>query len=215
MLTYSTMKRIIDFTGALLCLIVAAPLMIFVALVVRVTLGSPVLFRQKRPGLHEQLFTCLKFRSMTDARDSDGRPLSDDQRMTRCGTLLRRTSLDELPQLWNILKGDLSFVGPRPLFEIYLPYYTPEERRRHTVPPGLTGWAQIHGRNCLSFDERLSLDVWYVDHMSFSLDLRILLSTLIVAVTQAGYATDSASLDQLRRISAHTPARETTSVDRH
>ena len=172
--------------------------MLFIAALVRLNMGKPVLFRQTRPGLNERPFTCLKFRTMNAARDEQGRLLSDAQRMTRLGKFLRRTSLDELPQLWNILQGDLSLIGPRPLLQRYLPYYTEEERRRHSIRPGLTGWAQIHGRNCLSFDKRLELDIWYVDHLSFWLDLRILLATAWIVLSQRGVGTDTAALDELR-----------------
>jgi lipopolysaccharide/colanic/teichoic acid biosynthesis glycosyltransferase len=156
------------------------------------------LFRQRRPGLHERGIVCLKFRTMTEARDQNGRLLPDEERLTPLGSFLRRTSLDELPQLWNILRGDLSFIGPRPLLEHYLPYYTPAEHRRHSVRPGLTGWAQIHGRNRLSFDQRLAMDVWYVEHVSWFLDVKILLVTFWVVLTQRGFAMDKISLDEQR-----------------
>jgi lipopolysaccharide/colanic/teichoic acid biosynthesis glycosyltransferase len=145
-----------------------------------------VLFRQQRPGLNEKPFLCLKFRTMIDAYDSDGRPLADDKRLTKLGRFLRRTSLDELPQLWNIIKGDLSFIGPRALLMQYLPYYSAEEHRRHNVRPGLSGWAQVHGRNFLPFDERLQMDIWYVDHLSWQLDLRILFLTVLAVARQEG-----------------------------
>ncbi len=191
---YPKFKKLLDVVGATALLILTAPLMLLIAAAVRFTMGRPVLFRQVRPGLNERLFTCFKFRTMNEAPDQKGRLLSDEQRLSRLGLLLRRTSLDELPQLWNILRGDLSIVGPRPLFESYLPYYTNEERRRHSVRPGLTGWAQIHGRNCLSFDERLAMDLWYVEHMSWRLDLRIVLVTIWVVLTQRGVTTDRSVL---------------------
>ncbi len=156
------------------------------ALVVRVGLGKPVLFRQLRPGLHGKPFMLLKFRTMTDGRDAAGALLPDDQRMTSLGRLLRRTSLDELPELINVLKGDMSMVGPRPLLMEYLPHYTPEQARRHEVRPGLTGWAAIHGRNATTWPERLAQDVWYVDHRTMALDCRILLRTVAKVVTQEG-----------------------------
>ena len=169
-------------------LILAAPLIVIIGVIVRITMGTPALFRHKRPGLHERRFTCLKFRTMREEFDETGCPLPDEQRLTRLGSWLRRTSLDELPQLWNILCGDLTFIGPRPLLERYLPFYTQAERRRHSVRPGLTGWAQIHGRTCLGFDERLAMDVWYVDHLSWRLDLNILLRTVWIVLSQKGVA---------------------------
>src|SRR5689334_819654 len=192
-LIYPRVKRAFDITGALLALVLTAPLIAVVAIAVRLVLGRPVIFRQQRPGLNERLFTCLKFRTMTDRCDEDGQLLSDAERVTRFGLFLRRTSLDELPQFWNILRGNLSFVGPRPLLEQYLPHYTAEERRRHLVTPGLTGWAQIHGRSCVPFDVRLAMDVWYVDHMSFLLDLRILLSTVQVVLSREGIPVSAAA----------------------
>jgi len=187
---YTKIKRALDVVGAIGLLLLTAPLTVLIAIAVRVRMGRPVLFRQRRPGLNEVSFTCLKFRTMTDARDACGRSLPDNDRLTRLGRLLRRTSLDELPQLWNILVGDLSFIGPRPLLESYLPYYSDTERRRHSVRPGLTGWAQIHGRNCLEFNERLAMDVWYVDHASLWLDAQILLGTVWVTITGEGVAAD-------------------------
>lgn len=195
---YPKLKRIADVIAAAAALLLAAPLMLVVAIVVRINMGKPVLFRHKRPGFQEQPFICLKFRTMQNAFDGEGRLLPDRQRLTRTGTWLRRTSLDELPQLWNILRGDLSFVGPRPLVENYLPFYTETERRRHSVKPGLTGWAQVHGRNSVDFDERLRMDVWYVDNMSCWLDLRILFKTVWIVLTQRGYTADLIALDQLR-----------------
>lgn len=179
-------KRAIDFIFGFAGFVVSAPLMLVVGILIRVIMGSPILFRQERPGLHGRLFTCFKFRTMTDKRDENGQLASDRERMVPLGTWLRRTSLDELPQLWNIVRGDLSFIGPRPLLTEYLPYYTPEEQRRHSVHPGLTGWAQIHGRNNLGFDERLKMDVWYVDRLSWQLDLRILLATIRLVFTGSG-----------------------------
>lgn len=187
---YPLAKRLTDVAGALIGLLLLSPVMAIVAIAVRYTMGRPVLFRQTRPGFQERPFVCLKFRTMTDQCDQEGRPLLDRQRLTRLGLLLRRTSLDELPQLWNVLRGDLSLVGPRPLYTEYLPYYTPAEHSRHSVPPGLTGWAQIHGRNYLSFDERLAMDVWYVRHRNWWLDLRIILKTVYIVLTQQGVADD-------------------------
>ncbi len=167
-------------------MIVSLPVIAVICLLIRVIMGRPILFRQDRPGLHGRLFTCLKFRTMTDSRDGQGRLLDERQRMVPLGAWLRRTSLDELPQLWNIVRGELSIVGPRPLLKEYLPYYTREEQRRHSIKPGLTGWAQIHGRNSLNFDERLKMDVWYVDRLSWRVDLHILLATIKLVFTGKG-----------------------------
>ncbi|MGA8144162.1 MAG: sugar transferase [Candidatus Acidiferrales bacterium] len=185
---YPKVKRLVDILGAALALAIALPVMLLISVAVRLGIGKPVLFRQARPGLNEASFVCLKFRTMTDDRDTNGQLLPDEHRLTWIGAFLRRTSLDELPQLWNVLRGDVSLVGPRPLLERYLPYYTETERRRHSVRPGLTGWAQIHQRSCLPFDERLEMDVWYVDHMSWHLDFRILLATIWIVLTQRGTA---------------------------
>lgn len=172
-------KRLFDILAALFLIVVMSPIMALTAMAVRVGLGGPVLFRQPRPGKDGRPFLFIKFRTMTDARDSAGRLLTDEQRMTRLGRMLRASSLDELPQLLNVLKGDMSLVGPRPLLMEYLPLYTPEQSRRHEVRPGITGWAQVNGRNALSWEERFRLDVWYVDHQSFLLDLRILAITAL------------------------------------
>lgn len=177
-------KRAFDIVAALTGLLLAAPILLLLALVVRVGLGQPVLFRQLRPGLGGRPFTLLKFRTMTDARDEAGELLPDDQRMTRLGRFLRHSSLDELPELINVLKGEMSLVGPRPLLIEYLPHYTPEQARRHEVRPGVTGWAVTHGRNTTTWAERLQQDVWYVDHRSFVLDCRILLLTVVKVIKQ-------------------------------
>ena len=187
-------KRLIDLTVASLVLILFAPVMALVALAIRVTMGRPVFFRQIRPGYNTKSFTVYKFRTMREAYGLDGTPRPDAERLTRLGRLLRRTSLDELPQLWNILRGDLSLVGPRPLLMQYLPLYTPEQARRHDVKPGITGWAQVNGRNAISWEDKFSYDVWYVDHWSLWLDLKILILTLIkvtrqTGISQAGHAT--------------------------
>lgn len=183
-------KRAFDIVAALAGLLLAAPVLLVTALAVRIGLGKPVLYRQMRPGLGGRPFELLKFRTMTDARDRQGQPLPDEQRLTALGQLLRRTSLDELPELINVLKGDMSLVGPRPLLMDYLPHYTAEQARRHEVRPGLTGWAAIHGRNATSWEQRLAQDVWYVDHRSFALDCRILLLTVVKVVRQEGIAPD-------------------------
>ncbi len=171
-------KRTFDLALTIPALILLAPIMSLVALVVWLTMGRPVLFRQLRPGLHGELFTLFKFRTMTDERDAAGNLLPNEQRLTRMGALLRSTSLDELPELWNVLRGEMSLVGPRPLLVEYLPLYTPEQARRHDASPGITGWAQVSGRNALTWEQKFELDVWYVDHQSFLLDLRILFMTV-------------------------------------
>jgi len=172
------MKRLFDFTVALLGLIfLALPLLLLIYLI-RTKLGSPVFFRQLRPGLNGQPFEMVKFRTMTDQRDASGQVLSDAMRLTAFGQFLRASSLDELPELWNVLKGDMSLVGPRPLLMEYLPLYSPEQYRRHEVRPGVTGWAQVNGRNALGWEEKFKLDVWYVDNCSFWLDLKIIFLTV-------------------------------------
>ncbi|HXG09746.1 MAG TPA: sugar transferase [Gemmataceae bacterium] len=179
-------KRVLDVTVALVALAALAPVLALIALAVRWRLGAPVLFRQQRPGLHGRPFTLLKFRTMTDARDAQGNLLPDAERLTRFGRFLRALSLDELPELINVLRGDMSLVGPRPLLMEYLDRYTPEQARRHAVRPGITGWAQVNGRNRLSWEEKFALDVWYVDHWSLGLDLKILALTLIKSITGEG-----------------------------
>jgi len=188
------LKRGLDILGALLALVALSPLLLLITVLIRASLGPPAIFRQWRPGLAGRPFRLLKFRTMTDGRAPDGEPLPDADRMTGLGRWLRSTSLDELPELINVLRGEMSLVGPRPLLMEYLPLYSPEQARRHDVRPGLTGWAQIHGRNSLSWEERFSYDVWYVDHRNLALDLRILLLTLGTVfkrdgITQAGQAT--------------------------
>jgi sugar transferase EpsL len=177
-------KRLIDMTGAAFLLVVLSPVIAITALLVRIKLGSPVLFRQQRPGLHAMPFTVAKFRTMRDARDANGEVLPDEARLTPFGVLLRSLSLDELPQLWNVLIGDMSFVGPRPLLMQYVSLYTPEQARRMDVRPGITGWAQVNGRNAISWEEKFALDVWYVDHQSLWLDMRILVLTALKTVTR-------------------------------
>ena len=173
------LKRCFDFCVALMLLAATLPVIAVVAMMIRGSMGAPVLFRQQRPGLRGEPFTLYKFGTMSDQRDENGRPLPDEMRLTALGAVLHRFSLDELPQLFNVLKGDMSLVGPRPLLMEYLPLYTPEQARRHAVRPGITGWAQVSGRNAVNWEERFRLDVWYVDHQSFRLDLRILWLTLL------------------------------------
>jgi lipopolysaccharide/colanic/teichoic acid biosynthesis glycosyltransferase len=171
-------KRLFDLALTLPGLVVLSPFLAFIALMVRAKLGSPVLFRQVRPGLGGRPFTIYKFRTMTDARGADGKLLADGERLTRFGRFLRAASLDELPELFNVLKGDMSLVGPRPLLTEYLERYTPQQARRHEVKPGITGWAQVNGRNALSWEEKFAMDVWYVDHRSLGLDVKIILRTI-------------------------------------
>lgn len=173
-----TEKRIFDLIVAIIGLIIASPIFLILALLVWAVHGRPIIFSQERPGYKGKIFTIYKFRTMTEARDSQGKPLPDTVRMTGFGKFLRSFSLDELPELINVVKGDMSLVGPRPLLVEYLRYYTPEQLRRHDGLPGMTGWAQVNGRNALSWEEKFSLDVWYIDHWSFWLDLKILWLTV-------------------------------------
>lgn len=179
-------KRLVDRAAAAVGLLAVSPVLVAVGLAIRARMGSPVLFRQARPGLHGRPFEVVKFRTMLDAVGPDGQPLPDDARLTALGRFLRASSLDELPQLWNVLAGDLSLVGPRPLLMQYLARYSPEQGRRHEVLPGITGWAQVNGRNAISWEEKFALDVWYVDHWSLALDLRILLLTLARVARRSG-----------------------------
>ena len=188
------MKRSIDLVLSFVGLAVLSPVLLIIAVMVRTILGSPVLFKQMRPGLGGAPFQLVKFRSMTDKKDAEGNLLPDSERIPRFGRILRSTSLDELPELWNVLKGEMSLVGPRPLLMEYLDLYTVEQSRRHDVRPGITGWAQVNGRNALSWDEKFVLDVWYVDNQSTYLDLRIIYRTLKSVllrdgITQQGQAT--------------------------
>ena len=171
-------KRFFDFSAAAFGLLVLALPLLVLALLVRRKLGSPVFFRQMRPGLHGQPFEMVKFRTMTDGRNAQGELLPDSERLPAFGRFLRSSSLDELPELWNVLKGEMSLVGPRPLLMEYLPLYTPEQYRRHEVRPGVTGWAQVNGRNAISWEEKFALDVWYVESQSFWLDIKILWLTV-------------------------------------
>lgn len=171
-------KRIMDLFVSAMALLILSPILILLFLLVWVFLGWPVIFSQARPGLHGRIFKLFKFRSMRDAFDLQGNPLPDEQRLTSFGRFLRSSSLDELPELINVLKGEMSLVGPRPLLIAYLERYTPEQARRHEVLPGITGWAQVNGRNALTWEEKFALDVWYMDHRSFWLDIRILFMTL-------------------------------------
>ena len=183
-------KRCLDLSLTIPGFILLSPFFLGISLLVRLKLGCPILFSQRRPGLHGKPFTIYKFRTMKDARDKDGKLLPDAQRLTKLGRFLRRSSLDELPELFNVLKGEMSLVGPRPLLMQYLDRYTPEQARRHEARPGITGWAQIHGRNTALFSKRLAMDVWYLDHCTFWLDLRILLVTAVRVLRKDGVIPD-------------------------
>jgi len=188
-------KRCIDFTAAMVLAVVTAPLMLVLALLVRMASSGPAIFRQERIGLNERVFTLYKFRTMLVCRHGEER-MPDTQRLTPLGRLLRKTSLDELPQIWNVLRGDVSFVGPRPLLVRYLPYYTERERSRHTVRPGITGWAQVCGRNQLPWDKRLEADAWYVENWSLLLDLKIIARTLLYVLRSEGVVVDPRAVVQ-------------------
>jgi lipopolysaccharide/colanic/teichoic acid biosynthesis glycosyltransferase len=190
MRNFQIMKRLFDVLVSLLVLFVFTPVIVLSALLVRLKLGSPVFFRQVRPGKNGDLFEMMKFRSMLNAVGRGGKPLPDDQRLTQFGKFLRASSLDELPGLWNVLKGDMSLVGPRPLLVEYLPLYSDEQARRHEVRPGITGWAQVNGRNAISWEEKFKLDVWYVDHQSFWLDLKIFFLTVKKVFVREGINQD-------------------------
>jgi len=179
-------KRPMDFILSLIAIIVLSPVMLIIALLVRIKLGSPVIFKQERPGLNEKIFTLYKFRTMTDERDENGELLPNHMRLTKFGKILRSTSLDELPQLFNILRGDMSFIGPRPLLVEYLPLYNERQRRRHNVRPGLSGLAQVNGRNAISWEEKFDYDIEYVENISFLLDLKLILSTFLKVFKREG-----------------------------
>ena len=187
-------KRFFDLAVGVPSVIVLSPILVLIGFMVRMRIGSPVLFRQERPGLNGMPFVIYKFRTMTNAQDKDGNLLSDGERLTRLGRFLRKTSMDELPELFNVIKGDMSIVGPRPLLMQYLDCYTPEQARRHEVKPGITGWAQVNGRNAISWDDKFKLDVWYVGNWSVWLDVKIIAMTVMKVlrregISQAGHAT--------------------------
>ena len=184
-------KRLFDVIVSAAGLILLSPLLALLAVLVRINLGSPIFFRQERPGLHEKIFRLYKFRSMKDAVDRNGNELPDAERLSRFGSLLRASSLDELPELFNVLKGEMSLVGPRPLLVKYLPLYNEEQHRRHDVLPGITGWAQVNGRNAISWEEKFRLDVWYVDHWSPLLDLKILFMTVKKVFIREGISAEN------------------------
>jgi lipopolysaccharide/colanic/teichoic acid biosynthesis glycosyltransferase len=186
-------KRLLDIVVAGVALLLLSPLMLLIAIAIRLTMGGPVLFRQLRPGLRGEAFELVKFRTMRRLAGDDVVPAEDAQRLTPLGRFLRASSLDELPELWNVLRGEMSLVGPRPLLMRYLPLYTPEQARRHEVRPGLTGWAQVNGRNALSWEEKFALDLWYVDNRSLALDLKILLLTVWRVLRPSGIAAEGSA----------------------
>ncbi|MCO1603686.1 sugar transferase [Desulfosporosinus nitroreducens] len=186
MIHYRKIKRFMDLSFSIILLVLASPCMLCASIAIRLGSRGPVLFKQERPGKDGVIFTIYKFRTMRLETEKNGRPLSDMERMTRVGTILRKLSVDELPQLFNILKGDMSFIGPRPLMVQYLDRYTPEQMRRHEVTPGISGWAQINGRNQVEWETRFKYDVWYVEHISFWLDLRIFFKTLAIVLIRSG-----------------------------
>jgi len=192
-------KRIFDIAAGAFALIALSPFLLLNATLVRFFLGAPVFFRQDRPGLFGVPFALIKFRTMTDSKDAEGRLLSDGDRLTRFGKLLRSTSIDELPELWNVIKGEMSIVGPRPLLLEYLPLYNAHQARRHEVKPGMTGWAQVNGRNALTWEERFKLDIWYVENRSFSLDLKIIWLTVYTVLNRRGIGHEgSATMEKFK-----------------
>jgi len=193
------MKRLFDIVLSLVLIIIFSPFIIITALLVYFKIGRPILFKQVRPGLNEKLFTIYKFRTMSNDKDKDGNLLPDKDRLKGVGVAIRKTSLDELPQLFNVLKGEMSFVGPRPLLEEYLPLYNEEQKRRHIVTPGITGWAQVNGRNAISWEDKFKYDVWYVDNQSFWLDMKILWMTFLKVIKRSDISSDtSVSMEKFR-----------------
>lgn len=186
-------KRPQDFLCALLALVVLSPVMIITAILVRIKIGSPIVFKQERPGLNEQIFTLYKFRTMTDAHDEKGELLPDEVRLTKFGKALRATSLDELPELLNIIKGDMAVVGPRPLLVRYLPLYNDDQKKRHLVRPGFTGYAQVNGRNTVSWEDKFAMDVWYTNHITFVGDLKIILATVLTVFKREGISSETSA----------------------
>ena len=195
---YKWGKRLFDIIIVLIAMVLLSPLIALIALAVLLSMGTPVIYKQARAGLHGKPFIMYKFRTMTDGRDQKGQLLPDEQRLTRLGRFLRCTSLDELPELWNVFKGEMSLVGPRPLLIEYLPYYTKEQMRRHDVKPGITGWAQINGRNAISWEKKFKYDVWYVDNFNFWLDLKILFKTVIKVLKREGINDKNTNLSPIK-----------------
>ena len=192
-------KRLLDFILSLFAIIILSPVLLIVALLIRIKLGSPVIFKQKRPGLNEKIFTLYKFRTMTDAKDEQGNLLPDEIRLTKFGKLLRSTSLDELPELFNILKGDMAIVGPRPLLVRYLPLYNEHQKHRHDVRPGFTGYAQCNGRNAISWEEKFDLDVYYTKNLTLFMDIKIIIKTIKVVLFREGISSEtSVTMEEFR-----------------
>ncbi len=187
------LKTLFDKLLALILIILLSPLYIMVSLLILIKMGSPIIFRQKRPGLHEEIFGIYKFRTMTNEKDENGELLPDEQRLVGVGKFIRSASLDELPQIFNVLKGDMSFVGPRPLLIEYLPLYNDRQKKRHNVKPGITGWAQVNGRNAISWEQKFEYDVWYVDNQSFWLDMKILWLTFLKVIKRSDISSDTAA----------------------
>lgn len=206
---YKYIKRILDIISSLLAIIILSSLLAITAVLVKIKLGSPVLFKQERPGKDEKIFTLIKFRTMTDERDENGELLPDEVRLTKFGKFLRSTSIDELPELFNILKGDMSVIGPRPLLVEYIPRYNEHQHRRHEVRPGLSGWAQVNGRNSISWEEKFDLDVEYVDNYSFAMDVKILFMTVLNVLKKEGISSETSATME---VFMGTPGREEVNV---
>ena len=202
---YKYIKRILDIISSLLAIIILSPLLAVTAVLVKTKLGSPVLFKQERPGKDEKIFTLMKFRTMTDERDENGELLPDEVRLTKFGKLLRSTSIDELPELFNILKGDMSVIGPRPLLVEYIPRYNEHQHRRHEVRPGLSGWAQVNGRNTVSWEDKFDMDVHYVDNYSFAMDVKIFFMTVLNVLKREGISSETSATME---VFMGTPERE-------
>lgn len=206
---YKYIKRILDIISSLLAIIILSPLLAVTAVLVKTKLGSPVLFKQERPGKDEKIFTLMKFRTMTDERDENGELLPDEVRLTKFGKFLRSTSIDELPELFNILKGDMSVIGPRPLLVEYIPRYNEHQHRRHEVRPGLSGWAQVNGRNTVSWEDKFNMDVHYVDNYSFAMDVKILFMTVLNVLKKEGISSETSATME---VFMGTPGREEANV---
>lgn len=206
---YKYIKRILDIISSLLAIIILSPLLAVTAVLVKTKLGSPVLFKQERPGKDEKIFTLMKFRTMTDERDENGELLPDEARLTKFGKFLRSTSIDELPELFNILKGDMSVIGPRPLLVEYIPRYNEHQHRRHEVRPGLSGWAQVNGRNTVSWEDKFDMDVHYVDNYSFAMDVKILFMTVLNVLKKEGISSETSATME---VFMGTPGREEANV---
>ena len=206
---YKYIKRILDIISSLLAIIILSPLLAVTAVLVKTKLGSPVLFKQERRGKDEKIFTLMKFRTMTDERDENGELLPDEVRLTKFGKFLRSTSIDELPELFNVLKGDMSVIGPRPLLVEYIPRYNEHQHRRHEVRPGLSGWAQVNGRNTVSWEDKFDMDVHYVDNYSFAMDVKILLMTVLNVIKKEGISSETSATME---VFMGTPEKEEANV---